>query len=251
MAYKLEDKPNVVAPNGTYPYGAIKDNSGSGDGTPVNAVVYGDFHQFFARLMAIAGLVANGLPDNAVNGFQLFTALGTYISSLITTAVNAEAATRSAADTALQNNINSEASTRGTADTTLQTNITNEASSRSSADTTLQTNINNEASTRASADTALSNTIAALRVVVDIGPLDLSAGVLATIPHGLGAAALTADGISISFRDDANTTRWIGSNSLVSVLRVDSTNAYISWNGALGSEVSTAFSRGTITFRFD
>jgi len=75
MAIKLSDKPNVTAPGGAYSYGDIKDNSGSNDGTPVNRLCYGDFHQFFEKLMAEAGVVHNGLPDNDTNTYQLFQAL--------------------------------------------------------------------------------------------------------------------------------------------------------------------------------
>ena len=74
MAIKLENKPNVEAPSAAYPYGAIKDNTGSNDGTPVNTAVYGDFHQFFARMLGESGVTPNGLPDNAVDGFQYFEA---------------------------------------------------------------------------------------------------------------------------------------------------------------------------------
>ena len=38
---------NIVI-DANYPYGRIKDNTGAGDGTPVNEFVYGDIHQFFA-----------------------------------------------------------------------------------------------------------------------------------------------------------------------------------------------------------
>lgn len=108
MALKITDKPNALPVSGTYPYGDIKDNSGSGDGVPVNRVVYADFHQFFARIADLAGIVLNSLPDNAVNSWQFVTALQT----LIANAVSSEASIRSAADTTLQNNINSEAATR-------------------------------------------------------------------------------------------------------------------------------------------
>jgi len=72
---KLEDKPNVVAPGGAYPYGNIKDNPGDGTGTPVNTEVYADFHQFFARMFGESGITSNNLPDNNTNGFQYFEAL--------------------------------------------------------------------------------------------------------------------------------------------------------------------------------
>jgi hypothetical protein len=75
MAIKLSDKPNTHAIDGTYPYGDIKDNAGSADGTPVNRLVYADLHQFFEKLMDEAGVSHNGLPDNEANGFQLYLAL--------------------------------------------------------------------------------------------------------------------------------------------------------------------------------
>jgi len=83
MAIKLSNKPNVEAPSPTYPFGSIKDNSGSNDGTPVDRQVYSDMHQFFESLMASGGIIHNGLPDNGVNGFQFLDALikvirGTY-----------------------------------------------------------------------------------------------------------------------------------------------------------------------------
>jgi hypothetical protein len=84
MARSLASKQNVTAPGGDYPYGRIKNNSGGNNGTPVNEEVYGDVHQFFERLMAIAGTAFNGQPDNNGNGFQLFVALQTVIQSYIT-----------------------------------------------------------------------------------------------------------------------------------------------------------------------
>ncbi len=83
MAYSLENKPNVDAPDSDYPYGKIRDNNGSGNGTPVNTLVYGDFHQFFAKLMAEAGISPNELPDSDYSGFQLFESLDTYIRDRI------------------------------------------------------------------------------------------------------------------------------------------------------------------------
>lgn len=74
MAIELSAKTNVQAPDSDYPYGQIKDDTGSGDGTPVDAAVYGDFHQFFARMFALSGLNYNGLPDNDYSGFQYIEA---------------------------------------------------------------------------------------------------------------------------------------------------------------------------------
>lgn len=75
MAIDLSAKPNTLTPNATYPYGNILDDTGANDGTPINALVYADFHQFFAKLLDNAGITANGLPDNFTNGFEYFDAL--------------------------------------------------------------------------------------------------------------------------------------------------------------------------------
>ena len=56
MAIKLEDKTRVEAPGVDYPYGQIKDSTPTVKGTPVNVEVYGDFHQYFARLLAESGI---------------------------------------------------------------------------------------------------------------------------------------------------------------------------------------------------
>lgn len=80
MAIKLENKTNVVAPGGDYPYGRIKDNLGDGTGTPVDEAVYGDFHQFFAKLLAESGVTASGLPENSANGFDYIDALSKFIN---------------------------------------------------------------------------------------------------------------------------------------------------------------------------
>jgi len=58
-----------------YLNGRIKDNTGSGDGTPVNERVYGDFHQLFAKLMNLSGLAFNNLPENETNGYQFIDSL--------------------------------------------------------------------------------------------------------------------------------------------------------------------------------
>ena len=58
-----------------YLNGRIKDNTGSGDGTPVNERVYGDFHQLVAKLMNLAGLSFNNLPENETNGYQFIDSL--------------------------------------------------------------------------------------------------------------------------------------------------------------------------------
>lgn len=75
MAIGIENTDNTDLPDSDYPYGKVRDNPGDGSGTPANTKTLGDFHQFFARLLDKAGIVANGLPDNDYSGFQYFEAL--------------------------------------------------------------------------------------------------------------------------------------------------------------------------------
>jgi hypothetical protein len=58
-----------------YPDGRIKDNDGSGNGTPVNRSVYGDLHSTISKLMRMYGIIPNGLPDNENNGYQIIEAM--------------------------------------------------------------------------------------------------------------------------------------------------------------------------------
>ena len=75
MGRRLATKQNVDAPNGTYPFARIRDNFGMNDGTPFDESLYGDIQQFMEKMFDNSGVVANGLPDNATNGFQFFEAL--------------------------------------------------------------------------------------------------------------------------------------------------------------------------------
>lgn len=101
MAIGTINKPNTLAPSLTNPYGYIKDDSGANDGTPVNTVVYGDIHAFFDALMADAGLSYNGNPDNAVNGFQLRSALIGAIRALVLPSTTNRGVVRYATDNQL------------------------------------------------------------------------------------------------------------------------------------------------------
>jgi len=75
MATNKKNAPNIDDSDPTnYPDGRIRDNNGSGNGTPVNRLLYSDLHEFFAKLMRLAGIVYNGLPDNESNGYQLVEA---------------------------------------------------------------------------------------------------------------------------------------------------------------------------------
>lgn len=66
---------NIDNSNPAYLNGRIVDDNGSGNGTPVNEFLYGDKHQFFEKLMALAGISPNGQPENEINGYQLIDAL--------------------------------------------------------------------------------------------------------------------------------------------------------------------------------
>jgi hypothetical protein len=71
---KLEDKVNTIPPDADYPFGDIKDSTTGNPGTPVSRQTYADLHQFFAKMFFESGIVANDLPDNETNGFQLYEA---------------------------------------------------------------------------------------------------------------------------------------------------------------------------------
>lgn len=58
-----------------YPNGRIRNNDGSGNGTPVDESVYGDIHEFHAKAMRDSKTPFNGLPDNESNGYQFLDAL--------------------------------------------------------------------------------------------------------------------------------------------------------------------------------
>ncbi len=66
---------NIDISNPAYINGRIIDDNGTGNGTPVNEFLYGDKHQFFEKLMALAVISPNGYPENETNGYQLIDAL--------------------------------------------------------------------------------------------------------------------------------------------------------------------------------
>lgn len=70
----LGTQENVDSPDSEYIYGRIRDWSGTIEGTPVNEALYGDIHQFIARMMQESGITPNNLPDNDYNGFQIYEA---------------------------------------------------------------------------------------------------------------------------------------------------------------------------------
>jgi len=75
MARSKANLQNIDKSDIAYLEGRVKDNSGNGGGTPVSEYVYGDLHQTLAKLMSLAGIDYNSLPDNETNGYQLVEAL--------------------------------------------------------------------------------------------------------------------------------------------------------------------------------
>lgn len=76
MARNKATQPNIDNSNpALYPDARIRDNDGSGNGTPVNEAVYGDIHEFLAKIMRDSKTNYNDLPDNTQNGYQLYDAL--------------------------------------------------------------------------------------------------------------------------------------------------------------------------------
>lgn len=79
MARGLQNYPEVTTPDSDYPNGRIIDDSGTENGTPVNEEVYGDAHQFLAKILREAGITANGFPENEYSGHQYYEALDALI----------------------------------------------------------------------------------------------------------------------------------------------------------------------------
>ena len=224
MARSLASKTNVTPPGGNYPYGRIKDNTGSGDGTPVDEGVYGDIHQFFERLMALTSTTANALPENTANTFQYITALIAFINTYVGSGVGSEAATRAAADTALDNakvnrsgdtmsgnlamggnKVTGLAASTSNGESVRHEQLTVEAATRAADDAT-------EASTRAAADTTLTNNKADKAITISAGTGitgggDLSANRSLGIANGgVTATQLASDAVTTVKILDANVT---------------------------------------------
>lgn len=75
MARSIQDFDGVLEPiDSDYPDGDIKDKSTGGPGTKINRKSNADIQQFFAKLMRMAQITPNSLPDNEYNMFQLVEA---------------------------------------------------------------------------------------------------------------------------------------------------------------------------------
>lgn len=75
MSKGLENLVNTSAATADYPWKNIKDDSGAGDGTPLDMISHADYHQTFRKLLDDGGITPNNLPDNVTNGYQYIEAL--------------------------------------------------------------------------------------------------------------------------------------------------------------------------------
>jgi hypothetical protein len=87
MARGLQNYPNIDGPDSDFPDGRIRDNDGSGNGTPINEETNGDLQQFFAKIMREAGIAPNLLPESEYVGHQYYQALVALINSKISPVV--------------------------------------------------------------------------------------------------------------------------------------------------------------------
>jgi hypothetical protein len=76
MARNKADQQNIDGSDlFNYPNKRIRNNDGSGNGTPVDESVYGDIHEFFGKVMRDAKEDYNDLPENTTNGYQLYDSM--------------------------------------------------------------------------------------------------------------------------------------------------------------------------------
>ena len=78
---------NVDAADADYLAGRIRNKSVSPAvvGTPVVEELYGDLIQAFQKMLIVAGITVNDLPDNETNGYQLLEALKKFMGGIKTT----------------------------------------------------------------------------------------------------------------------------------------------------------------------
>jgi len=77
------NKINVQSPDSDFPFGRVKNNTGTRNGTPDDEALVGDAMQFFEKLMFDSGLAMNNLPEQSYTGFQLNQALTLVIQKVV------------------------------------------------------------------------------------------------------------------------------------------------------------------------
>lgn len=86
MARNLTSIPDIQAPDADYPVGRIQNEETTPTpitGTPIIEELYGDIVQFFHKLIRLAGITHNGLPENETNGFQFITSLTAFVRTVL------------------------------------------------------------------------------------------------------------------------------------------------------------------------
>ncbi|NNH88705.1 YadA-like family protein [Acinetobacter terrae] len=143
---------NIYADNNNGSYGSFNVFKGAAGVPGTVALITADDNFNGGTVINTDTTINGNLSVSSLNGVNLSAQALQQIG--FAEVVNAEAATRAAADTA-------ESNARAAADVVLQNNINAEAATRLAADTQLQANIGTEAATRAAADTAITDGIAA------------------------------------------------------------------------------------------
>jgi len=75
MSIGIENYPNTTPPSVDYEFNSIKDNPGDNSGTKVSKLTNDDIQQTFRKLLQLANITPNALPDNVTNGYQYIQAL--------------------------------------------------------------------------------------------------------------------------------------------------------------------------------
>jgi hypothetical protein len=70
----LENLTNVEPASAEFPFGDLKNNTGTNNGTPVNRDLLTDLIQFGQKMASEAGITMNDVPDNEYDGWQLYEA---------------------------------------------------------------------------------------------------------------------------------------------------------------------------------
>lgn len=81
MAIGIENLTNIDTSNPSlFPNGCIKDDTGTGNGTPANKLAVNDIYFFFDKLMRLAGITASNSFDTESSS-QYITALTSFLKS--------------------------------------------------------------------------------------------------------------------------------------------------------------------------
>jgi hypothetical protein len=70
----LENLTNVEPASAEFPFGDLKNNTGTNNGTPVNRDLLTDLIQLGQKMASEAGITMNDVPDNEYDGWQLYEA---------------------------------------------------------------------------------------------------------------------------------------------------------------------------------